>query len=327
MQPKVSVIIPVYKVEKYIGRCSRSLFEQTLEDIEYLFVNDCSPDKSIDVLLGVLNEYPNRKQQVRIIEHSSNMGSAKVRLDGMKAATGKYIIHCDSDDWVDTNLYKSLYDKAEQTGADIVTCDFVCEYASGKQSVTYENPMSGNPKQLLRQMHLKSFYCMTWCRLMRRDFIERHQLYPMPGIDMWEDVSIMLPAFYYSNKVEKVNGTLYHYFVNDQSLTAQGCSDKSYHDRKATVEFLETFFADKHDADYRLLISLWKLLAKSFLLQSQVFNPRRWQRDYPEINIDILKIKAISLRMRLLYKMTSITVFPIKLLMFIKNKMKNNIIK
>lgn len=323
MQPKVSVIIPVYKVEKFIERCVRSLFEQTLEDIEYIFVNDCTPDKSIDVLLGVLNEYLNRKQQVRIIEHSSNMGSAKVRLDGMKAATGKYIIHCDSDDWVDTNLYKSLYDKAEQTGADIVTCDFVCEYASGKKSVSYENPMSDNPRQLLRQMHLKSFYCMTWCRLMRSDFVERYQLYPMPGIDMWEDVSIMLPAFYYANKVEKVNGTLYHYFVNDQSLTAQGCSDKSFRDRKATVEFLEAFFTDKHDADYHLLVSLWKLLAKSFLLQSQAFDPKQWKKEYPEVENDILKIKAFPLSQRALYYVTSKTTLPITCLGIIVKFLRN----
>ena len=80
--PKVSVVIPVYGVEKYIERCARSLFEQTLDDIEYIFVNDCTKDRSIDILNEVINDYPARKQQVRIVHHEENKGSALARLSG-----------------------------------------------------------------------------------------------------------------------------------------------------------------------------------------------------------------------------------------------------
>ena len=102
--PKVSVIVPIYKVEPFIERCARSLFEQTLDDIEYIFVNDCTPDKSMEVLSRVLEDYPGRKEQVRIITMPVNSGLPKVRRAGLEVASGDYIIHCDSDDWVDRTM-------------------------------------------------------------------------------------------------------------------------------------------------------------------------------------------------------------------------------
>ena len=82
--PKVSVIIPVYGVEKYIERCARSLFGQTLDDIEYLFIDDCSPDKSVEILEHILLEYPQRRDKVIIHRMEHNSGQAKVREWGMR---------------------------------------------------------------------------------------------------------------------------------------------------------------------------------------------------------------------------------------------------
>jgi len=117
--PKVSVIIPVYGVEKYIERCIRSLFEQTLDDIEYIFVDDCTPDNSISILRKVLSEYPNREKQVKILHHEKNKGLAQARQTGLKIASGEYIAHCDSDDWVDKDLYKIAHNKAKSESLDV----------------------------------------------------------------------------------------------------------------------------------------------------------------------------------------------------------------
>lgn len=122
---KVSVIIPVYGVEKYIERCARSLFEQTLGDIEYLFIDDCTPDKSIEILKKVLEEYPQRKSQVIIHHMDKNSGQAAVRKWGMQNATGDFVIHCDSDDWVDTDMYRAMYEKAIEENTDVVVCDYI----------------------------------------------------------------------------------------------------------------------------------------------------------------------------------------------------------
>ncbi|MCS2593772.1 glycosyltransferase family 2 protein [Bacteroides thetaiotaomicron] len=98
--PLVSVIVPVYRAEKFIQRCARSLFEQTLEEMEFVFVNDCTPDSSMVILRGDnKKEYPNRARQIRIVEHDQNKGSATARNTGLDNAHGSYIIYCDSDDW------------------------------------------------------------------------------------------------------------------------------------------------------------------------------------------------------------------------------------
>ena len=132
---KVSVCIPVYGVEKYIERCARSLFEQTMkDDIEFIFVDDCTPDKSIEVLQKVLEEYPNRKDQVKIIHHEVNKGLTGARNTALKYVSGDYIIHCDSDDWVDKDLYATMYKKAAKENADVVCCGIILE--NNKQQKT-----------------------------------------------------------------------------------------------------------------------------------------------------------------------------------------------
>ena len=105
---KISVCIPVYGVEKYIERCIRSLWEQTMQDgIEFIFVNDCTKDKSIEIIEQVLEEYPHRKKQTTIIHHPKNSGLVAARNTALAHAKGQYIIHCDSDDWCDLDLYET----------------------------------------------------------------------------------------------------------------------------------------------------------------------------------------------------------------------------
>ena len=101
--PKVSVIIPVYNAEKYLHRCLESLFAQTLAEIEYIFIDDASPDNSFAILSEWI-EQNDRKNQVKIIRHACNMGVSQSRQDGMDVATGEFIIHCDPDDWISENL-------------------------------------------------------------------------------------------------------------------------------------------------------------------------------------------------------------------------------
>ena len=120
---KVSVIVPVYNVAKWIERCARSLFEQTLEDMEFIFVDDASPDESISILKRVMLDYPRRACQVNIVTHEANLGSSYARNTGMTVAKGEYIAYCDSDDWVSNDMYASLYEEAKRSDADICYCD------------------------------------------------------------------------------------------------------------------------------------------------------------------------------------------------------------
>ena len=128
--PLVSVIVPIYGVEPYIEKCARSLFEQSLENMEFIFVNDCTPDKSVEILRQVIEDYPRRYLQIQIIEHEENRGLAMARNSGLLIAKGEYIIHCDSDDWVELDMYEEMYEKALEKNADIVICDYYAEYSN-----------------------------------------------------------------------------------------------------------------------------------------------------------------------------------------------------
>ena len=96
--PKVSIIVPIYRVEEYIERCAESLFAQTFDDIEYIFVDDCSPDKSVEILQRTLEKYPHRKRLTRIERLSSNSGLTAVRRQGIKLATGENTDNLESND-------------------------------------------------------------------------------------------------------------------------------------------------------------------------------------------------------------------------------------
>lgn len=183
---KVSIIVPVYKVEKYIERCARSLFEQTYEDLEYIFVDDCSPDNSIAILNRVVEDYPQRQQQVHIIRHEKNTGQSGARNTGIKAAAGDYIFFLDSDDEVSRDCIQKMTAPLKQKHYDFVTANF--------QPIGYhidllllkleEGEYSGD--QVLETYCRGCWYVMPWNKLLNREFILRNELFFCQGI-IYED--------------------------------------------------------------------------------------------------------------------------------------------
>ena len=105
---RVSIITPIFKVRNFIERCVCSLFEQTLQDVEYIFVDDASPDDSIEILKSCIERYPERKAQVTILTHEQNKGLPAARNTGLAVATGEYVFHCDSDDFVETDMLEEM---------------------------------------------------------------------------------------------------------------------------------------------------------------------------------------------------------------------------
>ena len=156
---KVSVLVPVYNVSAYIERCARSLFEQTFDDIEYIFVNDATPDDSMERLEAVIRQYPER--EVRIVSHERNRGQATARHTALLAASGEYVCCVDSDDYIDWDMVASLYTKAVEEGADIVVSDAWFEYEG--QTVVSDFQVADSPEAnfaLMRQF-ARLFKCMN----------------------------------------------------------------------------------------------------------------------------------------------------------------------
>lgn len=242
--PKVSVIIPVYGVEKYIERCARSLFEQTLDDIEYLFIDDCTLDRSIDVLKQVLEEYPQRKSQVTIHRMEQNSGQAAVRKWGMQNATGDYVIHCDSDDWVDLELYNRMFESTNMGTVDVVISDFVETDGLKRNRVSCISDDS--VKKYLERLINGQMTWSLWNKLWKRTLLDNPIVWPRGN--MGEDMCLCMQLLFYANRIKYVDGPVYNYFVNPNSIVRSRSEHKdivSFHQLKENVGIVKTFYRNK----------------------------------------------------------------------------------
>ncbi|MCR5224699.1 MAG: glycosyltransferase [Alphaproteobacteria bacterium] len=238
---KVSVIVPIYNVEKYLARCLDSIIAQTLKDIEIICVNDGSTDKS----LAILKEYAKKDNRITII-CQENKGLSGARNTGMAVATGKYLGFVDSDDWVNAEFYERLYNAAEKHEADIACAGVERNYKSGRKRiklffVNEQVAHSAKEKYDLTKMPGK---CYAWNKIYKRDIIQSRCLKFKEGA-YFEDLGFVMHALYYSRNLVTVPGAKYHYWVNTESITRQPTDKKQLDALAARADFIE--FSRKHN--------------------------------------------------------------------------------
>jgi len=215
MNPKVSILVPVYNVSSFIERCAVSLFNQTLEDIEYIFVDDATPDDSIEKLQKVIDNYPERKDYIKLIHHTSNRGLAASRNTALEASSGSYIAIVDSDDFIEPDMMEVLYNKAMYEKADIVVCDIKIELqTSSRIAVDYiSDNKEENFKNIIKHDLISSSLCN---KLVKRNLYLRKDCRVPENLNYCEDWHVTTRIFYFATKIVKVNQVFYHY---DQSNT------------------------------------------------------------------------------------------------------------
>ena len=216
---KISVIIAIYKSKKFIEKCAHSLFEQTLDSIEYIFVNDASPDNSINVLEKVINDYPNRKPFIKIINLEKNGGVSNARRIGIANATGEYIIHADSDDWFDKDMYERLFLKAKETDADIVGCNFRHEFTDIQYDF-HQQYADSIQENICRLINGKIFPSLC-TSLTRRSLIEDNGITFPVGLNMGEDLYFNLHLYLHAKKIVSLDWAPYHYRHTEESSCVQ----------------------------------------------------------------------------------------------------------
>lgn len=289
--PKVSVIIPVYGVEKYIQRCARSLFEQTLDDIEYLFIDDCTPDKSIVILQQVLEEYPNRKSHVIIHRMEKNSGQAAVRKWGIENATGEYIIHCDSDDWVDIDMYRAMYYKAIEEDADLVVCDYMMtdgESIQRRVNACHTKDINIFFENIIYQRDSWSL----WNKLFRKTAYNREIIFPKYA--MGEDSVLCIQLVWHSKTMVYINKPFYNYFSNEQSITrnvSEKAIEKRFYQSVMNAEDILTFFKnndiyEKYTEAIECLLINKKNILLPLIRKKKYFV--MWWKTFPQLNFNIL---------------------------------------
>lgn len=286
----VSIIIPVYGVEKYIERCANSLFTQTYSNIEYVFVNDCTPDRSIERLNEVLKKNPARKASVNVVENITNCGLAAVRNIGVKHCHGQFLMHVDSDDWLDVDVVEKCVKKQIETDADIIAFDRNIYLRDGIRKVSARE--ANTKEEFLVQMLRREREISIWGMLIRTSLYKEHQIACVEGINMSEDFQTSPRLVYYANRISILHGVAYNYECRNSKSISATFNEKNVNQELVTLDVLDAFFADKPEM-FKSAFLIGKAKQLCYFRQNSAFYGLK--NIYEKINC---KLNSISLKTR-----------------------------
>lgn len=208
---KISLIAPIYGVELYIRKFAETFLGQTFEDVQFIFVNDGTKDRSMEILEDVIEEQFAHLRDRIVIINKENGGLPSARKAGLDVAEGEYVLFADSDDWLELNAVERVMAVAERTEADIIYFNLVKEYGGGKQSVKRERKYSAENRELWVKnlFNYRSFgYTVTKC-FRRKLYTENRIVFPKLG--MHEDICLMAQIIFYAKSIVQLPEPLYHY--------------------------------------------------------------------------------------------------------------------
>ena len=249
MNPKVSIIVPVYKAESFLSRCVDSILNQEYRDFELLLVDDGSPDSSGDIC----DSYAANDSRVRVI-HQANSGVSAARNHAIEEARGTYLQFLDSDDWITPDATKLLVRSAEDFQADLVIADFyrvIGERVSHKGDIDEDEVISREEfAEHMMENPADYYYGVIWNKLYRRDLIEQHHLRMNPNINWCEDFMFNLEYIRYANRFYALKTPIYYYVKTKGSLVTQGASISNTIKMKLTVfEYYNNFYKNILDEE------------------------------------------------------------------------------
>lgn len=286
--PKVSVIIPVFNAGEYIEDCVRSLFEQTLDEIEYIFVDDASSDSSLERLDAMLELYPKRQEAVVIIKNTINKGPSYARNLGLEVCTGEYVAFCDSDDIVDTEAYEEMFKTAIQNDSEIVSCGMVIEGLH--LELLFDNNASMSFARNIDIAQIEgSLYSSLCNKLIKRELFVINNIRFNDNIRMWDDLYVSFQLRYFCKYDSIINRPYYHYVNTPSSLTKEDSRIKT----KSLIQcakLIEEFINSKEDkAKYNIVVSFIKFRSKDSLFNKNSIN--EWISSFAETHKSVLRFK------------------------------------
>lgn len=259
MKPKISIIVPIYNVEKYLSRCLDSLLFQTFKDFEIIAINDGSTDSSG----SILDEYAKKHNEIVAI-HKKNNGVSSARNDGLQKAKGAYIGFVDPDDWIEERMYEVLYLTAEQEQADIVMCSYIREFGTHSREKNFNEADKSKyideelKTKILRRLigpiekevsnpEYLDAWGTVWSKLYKSELIKQNKLefVDLKEIGSNEDTLFNIQVFYHANSFVFLNQPLYHYWrVNETSVTST-YNKKLVHQFGTLYTKMEDFLQEK----------------------------------------------------------------------------------
>lgn len=210
--PAISVIVPVYQAEKFLHKCVDSILAQTCSDFELLLVDDGSTDRSG----AICDDYATRDSRVKTF-HIENGGVSRARQYGLDHAQGEYVIHADSDDWVEPTMLSSQLAKARQTDADMVICDYLDEQ-DGHSNKNVQQPSELTSEAVAHDLFTGKLHGSCWNKLVRRSLFTQLRV-RFPDIQLCEDLYINIALLRHPLRIAYLPEAFYHYVHGANALS------------------------------------------------------------------------------------------------------------
>ena len=266
MKPLISICVPVYNVAPYIERCVKSLMEQSYDNLEYIFVNDGSTDKSIELLQATVAAYPHRQAQVRILHNDCNHGLAYTRRVSIQAAQGEYIIPVDSDDFVEPDMAQALLENLEINHSDIAIGG--CDYEDPKSHIDMYPPQQPAESYDLLAAVLASELTPypLWAKIYKRAIFADEHVFAPEGMDYMEDKIVLFNIAILRPKISFLHRLIYHFVWRPDSVSAAK-TEKHFRCLLQFWQLADQALAHKGlTAQYRDLTDRQKIKEKSRLM-------------------------------------------------------------
>lgn len=292
--PKISVIVPIYKAEKYLRKCVDSILNQTFSDFELILVDDGSPDQSGQIC----DEYAGKDKRINVI-HKKNDGVSSARQSGLDASSGDYVIHADPDDWVEPQMLKELYAKAIDTNADLVYCDFYQDYANGVSKYVCQRLTSPlTSESMLIALLEGHIHGSCWNKLIKREKILKYKLRFIPQINICEDRQFCLELLLNGDiAISYQNKAYYHYClgINDNSIVFNTRKQVNYLFNRYFIDFaVNEMSSIPYYRDRYIIGNIYFVVISSAISQKKFCNEFKQYLPYVRLIVPFYKYLVVK---------------------------------
>ena len=262
----ISIIVPIYNIEKFLPCCIDSVLAQTFTDWELILVDDGSKDSSGNIC----DAYAAKDERIRVI-HKANGGLTSARNAGLAMASGEWIMHLDGDDWIEPDMLEGLIRRGEETGCDIVLGDFLFAYPD--REVPYRLPDWDECKTSSLNRYITSVWTCVSGGIHKHSLYKEHQLQSPQGVTYCEDFHLIVRLCYFAHKVANVHRPFYHYRQQGGSVM-HNLNKKTERDEQWVYQDIIRFFKEQGVyEDYRKTMC-WRMLKST---QELVLERETWK--------------------------------------------------
>lgn len=300
LNPLVSVIVPVYNAGDTLRIALDSLAKQSYPLLEIIVINDCSTDDTRNIVEGFAADFEASDIRFKVISHAQNRGVAASRNTGLDHAQGEYICYVDADDWLEADAIELLVEEALSKGAEIIGCNWFLSFEQNERRMN--QPSFSDPGEAIRKMLDGTLRWNLWLFMVRRSLYEKTGTRFVPGMNMGEDLRVMVKLFIGASKVCYLDKALYHYGQSNSGSLTKTYSDSHIREVTANVTEVEKCLSQSRFAAlvHESLAFLKLNIKLPLLISDREEQYRTWLGWFPEVNNKVLDNGALPFRTRML---------------------------